>query len=122
MQSKNLSVVLLAIGLGFAAGIAARPYLSDLASSNRAETKTLSFDSNVTSYSNSEKGVIGIKKIDDRTYAIKAVNPGMCVITFSAGDDSDVPLHARLGRFIVFVSPNKSLTIQETKFAAGGML
>ena len=120
MKPRNLIVVLLAIFVAFVAGFISRPYLSGLA--DGAGSQTLTFDANVEAYSYSEKGVIGIEKIDDRNYSITAVNPGMCVLTFSTGNDSDVPLHARRGRFIVSVSPDKSLTIQETKFVAGGML
>ena len=122
MKPRNLIVVLLAICLSFATGFISRPYLSGLADAGGSQTQTLTFDANVTAYSYSEKGVIGIEKIDDRNYAFTAVNPGLCVLTFSTGDDSDVPLHARRGRCIVSVSPNNSLTIQETKFVAGGML
>jgi len=115
-------VVLFAIALGFATGFVSRPYFSDLAVDSGAEMQTLTFDSNVTSYTYSEKGVIGIKKVDDRNYVINAVNPGMCVVSFSTANGKDHPQHVRRGRFIVSVSPNKKLTIQETKFVAGGML
>lgn len=122
MKSRNRIVVLFAIALGFATGFVSRPYLSDLAVDAGAETQTLTFDSNVTAYTYSEKGVVRIKKVDDRNYVIKSVSPGMCVVSFSTANQEDLPQHLRRGRFIVLVSPNKKLTIQETKFVAGGML
>ena len=122
MKSRNLTVVLLAVGLGLLAGFFSRPLLSGMAANNLAEEQTLTFESNVTSYSYSEKNVIGITKIDDRNYAIQALNPGMCVISFSTTNRRDVPQHVRRGRFIVAVSADRHLTIQETTLAADGML
>ena len=122
MKSRNLIVILFAMGLIFAAGVVSRPFVPGFAGNNGTKMQTLTFDSTVTSYQYSEQDIVRIEKIDDRNYAITAANPGMCVLTFSTSDDSNVPDHARRGRFVVSVSPNKSLTIQETKFVAGGML
>jgi hypothetical protein len=122
MKTRIMIVVLVAIGVGFAMGFLCRPFISDVASDDVETIQTLTFESTVNAYSYSESGIIGIKKIDDRNYVISAMNPGMCVLSFSTVDDSDIPSHTRNGRFIVSVSPNKSLTIQKTKYAAGGML
>lgn len=122
MQLKNLIVVLVSITLGFVAGFVCRPDFIEMAVDDGTETEMLSFESDVTSYTYSESGVIGIKKIDDRNYEITAVNPGMCVISFATAEGREGPTHTWRGRYIVSVSPNNQLTIQETTYGAGGRL
>ena len=137
MKTSMILAVILAVGIGFAAGFASHSQLvgwgnglnagtqtesAPAAETPASATQTLKFDATVSSYSYSEVGVVRITKVDDQTYSLTAIRPGMCVISFGIEGQTDVPWNDRRGRYIVSVSPDKQLTIQETRYAAGGML
>ena len=121
MQTRYLTLVLLAVLVGFAGGFASHAFFGHQSAVSGAESTTLDFDSDIESFAYSEKGVVKVKKLGDRTFSVDAISPGMCVLSFSAADDGERPDHLR-NRFIVSVSPDKKLTVQKTTFWAGGML
>jgi len=118
MQSRILTVLLLAVFAGFATGFVTRPFLVGMVAGQGNDVHTFAFDGTVMSYAYSEKGVTGIEKSDDRSVTIQAVNPGMCVITISTAGDAGLPEHFRRKPYIVSVSPERKLTIQQTTFLA----
>ena len=137
MKTKPTVVVAIAMFLGFGIGFVLRPIVAPASqieisdqrqatttsdNTSPSESELLKFESRVTSYTFSEKGIVGIEKVDNENYRITASGPGMCVLSFRTVDGDEVPAHVRPGRFIVSVSNDRKLTVQKTSYGAGGML
>jgi hypothetical protein len=122
MQAKTKVLIGVCTSVVFAMGFFTHAVLDLKNRTVSSNSQTLEFDSDVVAYSYSEKGVVLITKIDNRTYSLNAVSPGMCVLTFRTKNDNDKNDHLR-SRMIVSVSPNHVLAVQETNAGAvGGML
>jgi hypothetical protein len=130
MPAKNFAIAILSVALvaaiiviGFMSSNRSPVAVTDAADqAPNSSEHTFNFDSSVDSYGYSEKNIVGLKKIDDQTYRINSLNPGMCVISFTTTKDRDVPAHARKNTYIISVDANKEITIQRTVLWSGGML
>lgn len=80
------------------------------------DATTIEFASPVASYVCSEKDVLVVSKIDNKTYQISANKPGMCAVKFTVIPAVEGPDHVRSQGYLFLVSENLHLTTQKTRF------